>query len=672
MEFSDAYFEEEVREGFFVPSMMKRCWAAQLEVLSAVQKVCKEYGIQYFADWGTLLGAVRHGGMIPWDDDLDICMKRSDYDRFLAVAQEALPEGYVVRSIQTYETNNTVAQVVNSCWLVPMDETREKHHGFPYAACVDVFVLDYIPRDAEMQEVLRNWLTFIDTVVVGIDAGNLEGERLERCIQEVEATSGASIDREKPLARQLLVAAERVTTLFRDEDADELSVMHNYLAWDCHLPKECYSKGVLMPFENMEIMVPVGYETVLRTEYGEGWTNPVCEGGAHDYPGYKREAKDAKEFGDFELPNYQFSKVELEENEQDRLSLKTKFMDHAGQKLKQRKEVVFIPYKAAYWGAMESVWRAAMEDEETDVYVISAFYYYKEDFRTLKSEEMHYETAYPEGVVITPYGEYNFEEHFPDKIVIQCPYDEYNDGYTIHPFFYAKTLRKYTDELILIPPFVLNEIEPENERGRETLRNFCNTRGVVYADKVIVQSEHMKEVYVELLTEFAGEDTREIWENKIWGIGSPLQDQNEAEEFLGSDDKAVPEEWRLKIWRPDGSRKKVILYYTSAGVLFSYGDRAIEKMKEVFRLFEMNQEEVTVLWLPDLKTEEMLSGTEPAVQKCYRDLAAEYRGADWMIYDDCREAERVVGLCDAYYGDGGYMANLCRQRKKAVMIQKIP
>lgn len=672
MKFADGYFGEEVREGFFVPDMMKRCWAAQLEVLAVVQKVCRDYDIQYFADWGTLLGAVRHGGMIPWDDDLDLCMKRSDYERFMAVAGDALPEGYVIRSIRTFDTHNTVVEVINSIWLVTPDETREKHHGFPFAAGLDIFVLDYIPRDAQMQQMLKNWLSFIDMMVIGIDEGNLVGERLEQCIREVEATACVTVDREKPLARQLLLAAERIPMMFRDEEADELSVMHNYLARDYRIPKECYAKGILVPFENTEIVVPAGYETVLRTEYGAGWAVPVSKGGAHSYPGYKKEAEDAKEYGEFELPKYEFSREELEKGEKTHVSLKTEYLERTGQGTREKKEIVFVPYKAACWGALESVWRAAVEDENTDVYVVPAFYYEKGDYKTILSEEMHYETDYPEEVVITPFTEYKFEEHFPDKIIIQCPYDKYNDAYTLHPFFFAETLKKYTDELILIPPFVVNEIAPDDERARETLSSYCNTPGFVHADKIIVQSEAVKEVFVELLTEFAGEGTEKIWEHKILASGSPLWDQDGEKNFSGQDGEAVPPEWQQKICRPDGSRKKVILYHTSASTVFCLGEHAIAKMKEVFCLFEREQEEITVLWHPDLKTEELLSGTEPAIQQGYLALMAEYGGADWVVYDDSREMERAVSVCDAYYGDGGCLANLCRQAKKPVMIQTVP
>ena len=165
-----------------------------------------------------------------------------------------------------------------------------------------------------------------------------------------------------------------------------------------------------------------------------------------------------------------------------------------------------------------------MEDEETQVTVIPAPFYYKDAFGKAKSDEPHYETDYPPDVTVTSYEEYDFKKRYPDRIVIQCPYDEYNYGLTIHPFFYAKNLKQYTEQLVYIPPLVMDEISPEDDRARKMLKAFCNMPGVVHADTVIVQSEQMKEVYVELLTEFAGADTRQIWEKKILGLGSPLWD----------------------------------------------------------------------------------------------------------------------------------------------------
>jgi len=103
MKIPDSFLLDEVRCGFMVPAPIKQAWAAELEVLAEIDRVCRKHNIKYFADWGTLLGAVRHGGFIPWDDDLDIVMKREDYDKFMTVARFDMDEGF---DVQTFRNQN--------------------------------------------------------------------------------------------------------------------------------------------------------------------------------------------------------------------------------------------------------------------------------------------------------------------------------------------------------------------------------------------------------------------------------------------------------------------------------------------------------------------------------------------------------------------------------------
>ncbi|MBQ3787039.1 MAG: LicD family protein, partial [Lachnospiraceae bacterium] len=93
MNHTTEFFRDEVRNGFYIPTAIKQAWACILDVLKEIDDICRRHDIRYFADWGTLLGTVRHGGFIPWDDDLDICMLRDDYVRFRQVADAELPEG---------------------------------------------------------------------------------------------------------------------------------------------------------------------------------------------------------------------------------------------------------------------------------------------------------------------------------------------------------------------------------------------------------------------------------------------------------------------------------------------------------------------------------------------------------------------------------------------------
>lgn len=76
------------------PSTLRRLQLVELDILEVVADVCERHGIRWFLDRGTALGAVRHKGFIPWDDDVDVGMLREDYERFLQIAEKELPNGY--------------------------------------------------------------------------------------------------------------------------------------------------------------------------------------------------------------------------------------------------------------------------------------------------------------------------------------------------------------------------------------------------------------------------------------------------------------------------------------------------------------------------------------------------------------------------------------------------
>ena len=76
---------------------LRACQLKQLTILEAIHDICQRHAIPYWLDGGTLLGAIRHGGFIPWDEDIDIAMRKADMLRFVEVAQKELPKGLLAR-----------------------------------------------------------------------------------------------------------------------------------------------------------------------------------------------------------------------------------------------------------------------------------------------------------------------------------------------------------------------------------------------------------------------------------------------------------------------------------------------------------------------------------------------------------------------------------------------
>lgn len=332
-------------------------------------------------------------------------------------------------------------------------------------------------------------------------------------------------------------------------------------------------------------------------------------------------------------------------------------------------EAVFLPYKAAMWDSLESVWIAADQDPDCDAYVIPIPYYDRNPDKS--NAQMHYEgDQYPEYVPITKYDAYDFEKRRPDMIFIHNPYDQYNHATTVLPFFYSKNLKNYTQKLIYIPYFISGEILSDKKATMENLRDHCITTGVLNADRVIVESEEIRQIYIDLWTEMVGENSRKLWETKVLALGSPKIDKILS---TAKKDLHIPPNWLRIIQKSDQSWKKVILYNTSIKALLRADEHMIiKKMKEVFRTFESCQEDVALIWRPHPLIPAMIKAGRPALWKEYVQLVKEYQSEGWGIYDDSGNVDRAVVMCDAYYGDASSVIPLCQQLGKPIMIQYIP
>ncbi|MGN1167894.1 MAG: phosphorylcholine transferase LicD [Lachnospiraceae bacterium] len=297
LRFPKEYFEGETRDGFYIEPFMKHAWAAQLEVLHKIDTICKEYDIPYFADWGTLLGTVRHKGIIPWDDDIDICMMRSDLEHFMNIVDTCQNE---LKCLSIYNDPNWGAhaiKVVNSTSVITEREKIRDYHGFPFTAGVDIFTIDYVPRNKKLEEEQYDVLSTISQAChlkeemeeyLPTSKEYLQGVIMLRgFLDKIQNACQITFSQENPTEQELYILFEEVSSLYKDEDSDYLTqVACLGVGMDYYISKETYSDVILMPFETIMIPVPVGYDELLRKKYGPDYMVPQNKGAGHDYPFY--------------------------------------------------------------------------------------------------------------------------------------------------------------------------------------------------------------------------------------------------------------------------------------------------------------------------------------------------------------------------------------------------
>lgn len=293
MRFDDDFFKTETRDGFEVPSMMKRAWAAQMEVLKVVSDICNRNGIRYFADFGTLLGAVRHKGMIPWDDDIDICLMRNEYNKLIRILPEELPEGFVIAGMYAKcERLQNAAfarqlRVIADEEIWGFNEYMIFFHGFPYQRVgIDIFPIDYISRDENLAQTQREMVKFGIEILKNWDELKKSGD-LIKCLKKFEKIYNVDLSGKNNITNDIWKLIDSVSSLCCSEESDYVTNFGSWVKRDnFRIRKECYNSIIKMPFENFEVNVPIGYKEVLKVEFGEDYMLPKKGKAGHDYPFY--------------------------------------------------------------------------------------------------------------------------------------------------------------------------------------------------------------------------------------------------------------------------------------------------------------------------------------------------------------------------------------------------
>lgn len=271
----EKFLNEENRDGYLVSCEMKKIWAVELDLLSEFMRVCTKYNITYYADAGTILGAVRHKGFIPWDDDIDVMMFRDQYQKLCKIAKKEFKHPYF---FQTEDTDpgslRGHAQLRNSLTTgILQYELAGKWH-YNQGIFLDIFPIDSIPDDDgeffKMQKSLSHKRTTINYWI---------RKAYEHFPKEPNNTLKANIlfflFRHNILnwhrhTHRLHRAFEKGMQRFNDQVTNRVAKFfcwpfQNRRIWD----RSAFNGApVYMDFEFLKIPLPPKYEYILDTFYG--------------------------------------------------------------------------------------------------------------------------------------------------------------------------------------------------------------------------------------------------------------------------------------------------------------------------------------------------------------------------------------------------------------------
>ena len=548
MGYQRSFFEDEVRDGFFVPGIMKGCWAYAKNLYDKLMEICDDSQIRCVAAWGTMLGAVRYGGFVPWDDDIDVEMLRSDYEVLLKKSESgALGKFQVLddlhREVPEPDLVRRFSDRKGGSWFSE-EERLELNCGFPFPSVLDIFLYDYVPRDGQKKTEYRKNISILASII-----GYLEDHRqtiadqgmtlydftIEKADQElierlewIQDHFGFQFDQKRSLIRQVMEKVEFYSSIYPIEQCDERVMAAN---WCVHKERifdnRLYEDTIEVPFERGTMRIPIGYDHILRVFYPR-YMYPKTTWDNHGYPWFDRAEKRAWEEAGEKFLRYEYDRERIEsdraknmgktslkqsmEASLELLSQAHEFIQsaylvpekipsvldmlmqcqelaiHMGEQTEiravdskktvsilerycdcvyelyqkiieqepsgtvakqtgqltddliyiekeilesitgdqEKREVVFLVYKAEHWKSLHSLWQEAVNDCEV-VVTVMAIPYYERNFKGGLESELRLENrGYPKEVSLTPYEEYNFEVHHPDVVIYQCPYDEYS------------------------------------------------------------------------------------------------------------------------------------------------------------------------------------------------------------------------------------------------------
>lgn len=270
------FLNKEIRCGYEVSEKLKKIWAVELDLLAEFDRVCVKHGIKYQVFAGTLLGAVRHKGFIPWDDDVDVCLLRSEYEKLLSVLHEFKHPYFFQTPYNDTVYFSTHARFRNSetTGVVKGQESSGYNNGI----YIDVFVLDTFVERPLVYKIQKVWIRILTTILVAKTNSDYISESiLKRILRRLVKYLFYFVP-----YLAILRFRDWVVSFFNSKSANERSrvslVTHvNWFTEKYWLLRNEMLKSERYKFENIQVYGPSDFDSVLKRPYGDYMQFPPVE-----------------------------------------------------------------------------------------------------------------------------------------------------------------------------------------------------------------------------------------------------------------------------------------------------------------------------------------------------------------------------------------------------------
>lgn len=283
----------------YEPQTLRRLWDVEKDIYQEFTRICDQHGLTYFCAYGTALGAIRHKGFIPWDDDMDMGMPREDYEKFIEIAPRELGAQYALlepRTTKGYVMAFAKLTRSDTTFIEATDQDRTYHSGI----FIDIFPFDPIYEDRQRREKLERkcWLLARLCVLTAYKSPKLPAEMspLKKGIARFGCGAlyymlkllGFSTVKiyQKYLKAAAQAAKDGASGLYTDLILYRLE--DNYGQEDVCYSSETLFPTVTVPFDGISVAVPRDYDRYLTRTFGDYMQLPPEEKRHAHYPAVLR------------------------------------------------------------------------------------------------------------------------------------------------------------------------------------------------------------------------------------------------------------------------------------------------------------------------------------------------------------------------------------------------